>query len=301
MSRRLRALAALICVALLAGCGYIVVPPDERGPAFGASGGWTAVATSVGPGQAGALRVELAIRNETGSWSAMRASSASLVGAGGTTDCATVRVATGGHRVAPGMRLRGYVAGTKTDPAVELVHVECAGAAAEAGARLMIRYTAYAGEYNYYDPEAGRTDGSFEVNLDEVASGLEYPIAEAFEGLVQPKDQAITALNDVVVTLAGVERTDTGLEFTWQTANPGEYPTFVHIGNPPVIGADGILYGRFESPDLASVPVTPAGEAMTWTTETAVPADVGGLYILLSVESKKQRLFVNYAIDITDA
>jgi hypothetical protein len=32
-----------------------------------------------------------------------------------------------------------------------------------------------------------------------------------------------------------------------------------------------------------------------------VPADVGGLYILLSVESKKQRLFVNYAIDITDA
>lgn len=301
MSRSVRALAALVCVALLAGCGYVVVPPDERGPAFGGSGGWTAVATNVGPGPAGSLRIELAISNETGQWSAMHASTASLVGAGGTTDCATVRVATGGHRVAPGMRLRGFVAGTRSDPEVELVHVECAGASAEAGARLTVRYTAYAGEYNYYDPEAGRTDGSLEVNLDEIASGLEYPIAEAFEGLVLPKDQPITALNDVVLTLAGVERTDTGLEFSWQTANPGEYPTFVHIGNPPVIGTDGILYGRFESPDLASVPVTPAGDAMTWTTETAVPADVGGLHILLSVESKKQRLFVNYAIDITDA
>jgi len=32
----------------------------------------------------------------------------------------------------------------------------------------------------------------------------------------------------------------------------------------------------------------------------AVPKDVKDLYILLSVESKKQRLFSHYAVDITD-
>ena len=54
-------------------------------------------------------------------------------------------------------------------------------------------------------------------------------------------------------------RTDDGLEFAWETSNPGEYPSFVHIGNPPVIGSDGIIYGYYESPDLATVPMTPAG------------------------------------------
>jgi hypothetical protein len=72
------------------------------------------------------------------------------------------------------------------------------------------------------------------------------------------------------------------------------------VGNPPVIGSDGILYGFYETPDIVSVPVTPAGDKTEWTTEVAVPAEVNGLYIMLSVESKKQRLFVNYAVDITD-
>jgi hypothetical protein len=74
----------------------------------------------------------------------------------------------------------------------------------------------------------------------------------------------------------------------------------VHIGNPPVIGDDGILYGFYESPDLASVPITPAGDKAEWTTEATVPQDVKGLYIMLSVESKNQRYFINYAVDITD-
>ena len=74
----------------------------------------------------------------------------------------------------------------------------------------------------------------------------------------------------------------------------------MHIGVPPVIGSDGIVYGFYESPDLASVPITPPAGTAEWTTNTAVPTDVVGLYILLSVESKKQRLFVNYLIDITD-
>jgi len=49
-----------------------------------------------------------------------------------------------------------------------------------------------------------------------------------------------------------------------------------------------------------SVPITPAGDKAEWTTDIAVPKDIKGFYIMLSVESKKQRLFVNYAIDVTD-
>lgn len=119
------------------------------------------------------------------------------------------------------------------------------------------------------------------------------------EGLIQPPDTEITAINDVVLTLTKVERTDSGLRFSWKTANPGEYPSYVHIGIPPVIGADGIIYGIYETPDLASVPITPAGGEAKWTTEVAVPQDAAGLYILLSVETGKQRLYANYAIDIT--
>jgi hypothetical protein len=118
--------------------------------------------------------------------------------------------------------------------------------------------------------------------------------------LIQQADTEIVAINDVVLLLTAVERTDTGLLFTWQTSNPGGYPSYVHIGNPPVIGADGIIYGYYETPDIVSVPITPAGDKAEWTTEVAVPQDAAGLYILLSVESGKQRLFANYAVDISD-
>jgi hypothetical protein len=137
------------------------------------------------------------------------------------------------------------------------------------------------------------------VNLDQVATDLNYPIAEPVEGLIQQPGTELIAINKVILTLTEAMRTDKGLQFKWQTSNPGEYPSYVHIGNPPVIGADGILYGFYESPDLTSVPITPAGEKAEWTTEVAVPQDVKGLYIMLSVESKKQRLFVNYAVDVT--
>jgi hypothetical protein len=36
------------------------------------------------------------------------------------------------------------------------------------------------------------------------------------------------------------------------------------------------------------------------TAEVAVPEDVKGMYIMLSVEAGKQRLFKNYCIDIAD-
>ena len=47
------------------------------------------------------------------------------------------------------------------------------------------------------------------------------------------------------------------------------------------------------------MPITPSGGKTDWTTEVKVPATVTGLYILLSVETGKQRLFANYAVDIT--
>jgi hypothetical protein len=84
------------------------------------------------------------------------------------------------------------------------------------------------------------------------------------------------ALNDVVLLLTAVAHTDAGWQFTWQTSNTGEYPTYVHVGNPPVIGKDGIVYGYYETPDIESVPITPGGEKAQWTTEVAVPQDVGG-------------------------
>jgi hypothetical protein len=294
---------ALACVLVSAACEYVVVPPEEGGGGSDTSKGWSAVATSVGPSDDG-LRIELTIRNETGDWSAMEAADGKppilSAGSGGTTSCATVFVGTGGHRLAPGLQMRGFVGGTKTEPTIEPIRVECAGAEAVPGSKLAIDYRYVTGEYNYYDPDANQATGRLEVDLDAVAADLTYPIAEPIEGLVQQRDVEITAINDVLLSLTGAERTSDGVQLAWRTKNPGAYPTFVHIGIPPVIGSDGILYGRYESPDLESVPVTPAGEEMEWATEVAVPNEVAGLFIMLSVESKKQRLFVNYAIDLTD-
>jgi hypothetical protein len=260
--------------------------------------------TNAGRSDAGDLHIDLTIRNETGEWSAMQAAAAKpavlTAGNGKTIKCDTVFVGTGGHRLAPGFQMRGYIAGTKAEPRTQLIYVECKGAEAAAGSTLTIDYSYVTGEYNYYYPDTNKVDSTLEVKLDQVATDLKYPVAGTVEGSIQKPGTDIIAINDVVLILTGVERTDTGLLFKWQTSNPGEYPTYVHVGNPPVIGADGIVYGFYETPDIVSVPITPAGDRAEWTTETAAPQDVKGLYILLSVESKKQRLFVNYAVDITD-
>jgi hypothetical protein len=295
----------IVAIALvLSGCDYVVLPPEESAPIGATSKGWTAVATAVGPAESGDLRIDLAIRNETGDWSAMEAVAGRPAvltsGDGSQTDCATVVVGSGGHRLAPGFRMQGFMGGLKKDPTLERIRVECAGATASPGSKLAIDYAYVTGEYDYYDAKTTGTEGKLEVNLDELAPDLTFPIAEPIDGLVKPADAEIPALNDVVVTMTDAARTDDGFEFSWQTANPGEYPTIVHVGNPPVIGADGILYGFYESPDLASAPVTPPGATADWTTEAVAPADVKGFYIMLSVESKKQRTFVNYAVDISD-
>ena len=303
--RLVRAVAALLAIALIvAGCGYVVLPPEASARVAAGSKGWTALPTSVGPADDGDLRIELSIRNETGAWSAMEAAARPSVltaADGKTTECATVKVGSGGHRLAPGMQMRGYQAGPKKTPTTELIRVECAGATAGPGSKLALDYRYVTGDYNYYDPAATQTEARLEVALDPLAAGLQYPIAEPIDGLVQPADTKIAAINGLELTLADVKRTDSGLEFDWRAANPGEYPASVHIGEPPVIGSDGILYGYYESPDLASVPVTKAGGEADWTTKVAVPKDVSGLVMMLSVESKKQRLFVNYALDLGGA
>jgi hypothetical protein len=125
-------------------------------------------------------------------------------------------------------------------------------------------------------------------------------VTEPVEGLIQKSDIQITALSDIVITLTDIQRTDTGLQFTWQSFNPGDYALSSRIGIPPVIGTDGIIYGFYETPSLADAPITLPGQKVDWTTEVACPKEVKGYYILLSVESKKQRLYVNYALDITD-
>jgi len=46
------------------------------------------------------------------------------------------------------------------------------------------------------------------------------------------------------------------------------------------------------------VPITPPGDTAAWSTELAVPAEVTGLHLLLSVEDGKARLFANHLVDL---
>ncbi len=294
----------LICALLLGACDYIVLPEDLDSYGSKGSKGWSAVVTHVGKTEAGDLHIDLTIRNETGDWSAMQAAPGKpavlKTGDGKTSNCETVFISTGGHRLAPGFQMRGYIGGTKAEQKVQLIYVECQGAEAAPGSTLTVDYSYVTGEYNYYYPDENKVDATLEVKLDRVVTDLIYPVAEEVKGLIQKPGTEITAINNVILTLTGVERTDTGLLFQWRTRNPGEYPSYVHIGTPPVIGSDGIIYGFYETPDIVSVPITPAGDKAEWTTEVVVPQDITGLYLLLSVESKKQRLFISYAVDITD-
>jgi hypothetical protein len=305
-------LPILLAYALFSmSCAYIVLPAGlEAQEASGkGSGGWSALPTSISASEDGDLRIELALRNDTGDWSAMSAMAgepAVLESGGQTVDCETVFVGTGGHRFAPGFQLSAFTAGTKAEPEIQPVYVECAGAEAAPGAVLTIPYSYVTGQYNYYEQDKNLVESRLEISLDAAAdevageaSGLEYPVAEPMDGLVQSPDVEITALNKVVLKLVDVQRTDQGFQFTWSAFNPGEYPTYVHIGTPPVIGADGVLYGYYETPDIVTVPIIPAGGEAEWTTEVAVPAEVGNFYILLSVETGKARLFANYAVDIS--
>ena len=103
--------------------------------------------------------------------------------------------------------MRGYQAGTEEDPARRARSASSVPARRpRPGSKLAIDYRYVTGEYNYYDPDATQGEATLEVALDQVAAGLEYPIAVPVDGLVQPPDIEITAINGVVLTLTAVAR-----------------------------------------------------------------------------------------------
>jgi hypothetical protein len=308
MVRKILIPALLAYVFFSFACVYIVLPEGLETPEAIVDGtelkAWNAIVTNVGKSDSGDLHIDITIRNDTGDWSTMRAVTEKpailTTSDGKATNCDTVFVGTGGHRLAPGFQTRGYTTGKKDDLKTQLIYVECKGATVDAGSKLAIEYTSFEGILDDYDPEANKTEGVLELNLDDVVADLQYPIATPVEGLIQDTGVSITALSDNVVNLLDVQRTDTGFQFTWQNFNPTKFPLKTHLGTPPVIGSDGIIYGFYESLDIVPIPITPPNEKVEWTTEVAVPKDVTGFYILLSVESNKPRTYVNYLVDISD-
>ncbi|MBN2390499.1 MAG: hypothetical protein JXR84_07245 [Anaerolineae bacterium] len=288
-------------------CAYIVLPEglEQSSSTYGSNRGWAGIVTQVGETVAGDLRIDITIRNDTGVWSAMRAADGKpallSTGDGKTASCATVFVGTGGHRLAPGFQMCGYTSAQSGQAETQLLYVECTGAVAAPGSKLTIDYVRFDGDLDYYVEvaETNKIAGKLVLNLDEVVTDLTYPIGEPVADLIQDSKAEMIALSDNIVNLLDVQRQESGFHFTWQNVNPSKFALKTHIGIPPVIGADGIIYGVYETLDMADVPLTPAQGSVTWDTEVAVPADVDTFYILLSVESKKPRTYVNYALEIT--
>jgi len=303
--KKLLTLILLSCILYLSACKYIVLPEglEEFENAAG-TGTWSALVTNVGTSEAGDLHVDIAIRNDMGDWSTMQSApdkpALLRTSDGKTTHCDTVFIGTGRHRLAPGFQARGFTVDEEGELKPQTLYVECKGATAAGGSTLSIDYVSFTGILDDYDAEANKTEGVLELNLDEVVSDITYPVAVPVDGLILPAGESITGLSDNVVTLLDVQRTEAGLQFTWQNFNPTKFPLRTHIGTPPVLGSDGIIYGLYERLDIAPIPITPANEKVEWTTEVQVPGDVKGFYILLSVESRKPRTYINYALDISD-
>lgn len=298
-------LPILIIISLLVlisfGCKYVYVPEDLIAKRQ-ESTGWAAIITNISTTENNSLHIDITLRNLTADWSTMQVdpgNAVTLVSGGKSYACEEVNLSTGGHRLAPGFQMRGYTTGTLSDPQVQLNYVECEVANVEPGAQLLIDYEYFNGPLDYYHQDSNKFTGKFELSLDTVETDLVYPIFEAVEGLALPVDADITAISENVVDLVDIKRDASGFEFTWQNYNPTDFALKTHIGTPPVIGEDGIIYGVFQIMDLAQTPLTPAKEQVQWTTRVAVPETEGGFYILLSVESGQMRMYVNHLIDIT--
>jgi hypothetical protein len=313
-----KTLAAVIVLGLaVTGCDYVVPPIsfDTPTPAI-ASKGWAAIVTNVAEVNGG-LHVELSLRNDNNDWSAMDVGSSKAKvtdSAGKTTDCTKVFVGTsvfvndGGWFLPPGFIMKGYTGGTLASPATQLISVDCAGVAKAAGEKLAIDYMYIIGPWNYYRAST-KNNATFNLNLDTVVTDVKYPVAAKVASLtIEKSDAVIVGINNCTVQLDDVQRSDTAFTFSWESKNPTEYNAFVHIGNPPVIGADGIMYGFYEAPHLALAPITPAaatapaspgpGDA-TWTTTVSVPKEATAFYVLLPLESLQEKKFVDHVIDIT--
>lgn len=293
----------------LTGCDYIVPPyNNDTGSPPPADNGWSGVALGVSQSN-GSLHVDLAITNNTGDWSAMdvAATAAKVLDSSGSShDCGTDYVGTstlvsnGGWYLPPGFIMKGYTGGTLQKPTTQPLYVECSGVSPAAGQKLSIDYKYITGPFNYYVPTKAKS-ATMKVDLDKVAADTKFPVANKVPQLAIAKlGDKIPAINGCSVQLVDAKRTDTGLQFDWKSYDPGAAATYIHIGNPPVIGSDGVLYGFYLSPHLSNAPVTPAGGDTEWTTTVTAPKDATGLYILAPIETRQQKYFVDQAIDITD-
>ena len=264
--------------------------------------GWGAVATKVEATDAGDLAVELTIRNDTGAWSVMEATGPAVLtaGDGSTSSCATVKVGSGGHRLAPGPPGAATRRALKKTPTTEPIRVECAGATAGPGAKLALDYHYVTGEYNYYDPDATRVQGAARGPARRAGGGSRLPDRRPGRGpgpAGRPRDNGDQRRRPAAGGRAPVRRPPRA---RLGDHEPGEYPASVHIGTPPVIGDDGIIYGYYESSDLASVPLTPAGGTQdgrrAWRSRRARRGSTS-----CSRWVRERRLFTNYLLDLTGA
>jgi hypothetical protein len=304
MNRKFRFLIFLLTAAIITlGCKYVVVPDDLIQNKID-HGEWGAVVTHIDHTAEGDLLIDITIRNETGDWSTMQAvpqKPAVLKNGSASINCENVQIGTGGHRLAPGFQMRGFTTGSKSDPEIQPLFIECKGInGVEPGAVVSFDYNAFNGDLDYYHQDANKSTGTIQVSLDEVEEGLMYPIFSEIEGLVKPQTTDIPAISNNRVNLVGVERTEEGFIFHWKNFNPTNFALTTHIGTPPVIGEDGIIYGIFQIMDIVPVPMTPAGGEAEWSTNVSAPPGIHGFYILMSVEDKQMRLYVNHLIDITD-
>lgn len=288
---------------LLNAGGYVVIPASEATPTPAGAKGWTAILTNVGKNNAGDLHIDLAIRNDTAAWSAMQANEGKpailTTSDGKRTNCDTVFVGTGGTSLAPGFQMRGYTGGTKKETKIQPLYVECKGALASSGSKLSIGYNYVTGAYDLHVPSVP-VNGTLELDLDQVAKDLKYPVETPMAGLIEKVGDKINAINNFTLTLTDAVRTDIGLDLHWQDYNPSDYANFVHIGIPPVIGADGIIYGLYEDPSIADATITLSKATAEWTTSVTVPNNITGLYVLVSVETRQSKYFVSHVVDITD-
>jgi len=67
-----------------------------------------------------------------------------------------------------------------------------------------------------------------------------------------------------------------------------------------VIGTGGIIYGLYEYPSVGDATIALSKATGDWTTTVAVPNNVTGLHVLVSVETRQSKYFVSHVIDITD-
>jgi hypothetical protein len=297
-------LSFLIIIALLSSaCAYIVIPSDLMvTPTSTVSHGWSGVITNIEKSGAGDLHIEFSIKNDTRDWSAIKAienrPATIITSDGKKSNCETVYIGTGETRLAPGFQVRGYTAGTKKDPKIQFLYADCKGIVDTSGSKLVIEYSYITGPYDLHIPSVPNTE-KMTLDLDNVSKEIQYPVSDEVPGLVDKIGDKISAINNFSLILTDAKRTDTGLELFWHAENPSDYPNYVHIGTPPVIGADGIIYGLFEDPSIAEATIAlPHGEA-EWTTTVAVPNEDTGLYVLVSVETRQSKYFVSHVIDIT--